>query len=233
MDGSSKDGRGVSGLDGPISQYLNRPVSRAISPLVAGLPVTPDQISWLSFGLVVAGGAAFSVRLHRLGGLLVHVGSVADGVDGEVARLQGTASASGALLDLALDRVADVILLAGLARGAGGRQIDWLLALAAANGALTASVVKERFGSEGESPAELQRAEATEGWRATMARFTGRDGRLFAATLAGLLGQPRLGLVWLAYSSNARLIDRVIAARLLLRRRDGETSAPSDEAAGG
>ena len=105
--------------------------------------------------------------------------------------------------------------------------------LAAANGALTASVVKERFGSEGESPAELQRAEATEGWRATMARFTGRDGRLFAATLAGLLGQPRLGLVWLAYSSNARLIDRVIAARLLLRRRDGETSAPSDEAAGG
>ncbi len=217
------ESKGVAGSDGVISRRLNRPISSRISPLVAGWPVTPDQWSYISFGSVCAGALAFAARAPRLGAALVHAGSVLDGVDGEVARLQGRSTAQGALLDLTLDRVSDIVLVAGLAIGAGGRRLDWLLALAAANGILTAGVVKERIGHEGADVAELQQQEAAGGDFAALLPYTGRDGRLFAVALAGLVRQPRLALLWLAATSNWRLIRRLKAARALLRRRGDES----------
>ena len=211
--------KGVSGTDGPISRLLNRPLSHRISARVWALPVTPDQWSFASFGLVCASAAAFAVHLPKAGAVLVHAGSIVDGVDGEVARLQGTSSTEGALLDLTLDRVTDIALVSGLALGAGGRSIDWLLALAAANGLDTASVVKERVSAEGVPAAELQREERSDDDLDAVLRFGGRDGRLFAVTLFGLIRQPRLALLWLAVTSNLRLQRRLGAARELLRRR--------------
>ena len=211
--------KGVSGSDGPVSRHLNRPISTRISSLVASWPVTPDQWSYASYGLVCAGSAAFALGAPRLGAAMVHAGSVLDGVDGEVARLQGESSAEGALLDLTLDRVSDVALLGGLALGAGGRGLDWLLALGAANGIVVASVVKERSGAEGMNVAELQREEAADGAAGALLPYTNRDGRLFAVTLCGLLRQPRLALLWLAVTSNLRLFGRLGAAREMLRRR--------------
>ena len=216
---SAPPDKGVSGTDGPISRLLNRPLSHRISARVWALPVTPDQWSFASFGLVCAGAAAFAVHLPKAGAVLVHAGSIVDGVDGEVARLQGTSSTEGALLDLTLDRVADIALVSGLALGAGGRSIDWLLALAAANGLDTASVVKERVSAEGVPAAELQREERSDDDLDAVLRFGGRDGRLFAVTLFGLIRQPRLALLWLAVTSNLRLQRRLSAARELLRRR--------------
>ena len=217
--GATPHEKGVSGSDGPVSRHLNRPISTRISPLVASWPVTPDQWSYVSCGLVCAGGAAFAVGAPRLGAAMVHAGSVLDGVDGEVARLQGTASAEGALLDVTLDRVSDVALLGGLVLGAGGRRLDWLLALGAANGIVVAGVVKERSGAEGLNVAELQREEAVAGAAGALLPYTNRDGRLFAVTLCGLLRQPRLALLWLAVTSNLRLFGRLGAAREMLRRR--------------
>ena len=211
--------KGVSGADGPVAKHLNRPVSTFISSRVARRSVTPDQWTYGAFYSVCAGAAAFAAGAPRAGALLVHAGSVLDGVDGEVARLQQASSAQGALLDLALDRVSDVALLAGLAFGAGGRRLDWLLALAAANGILTASVVKERVGAEGQNVAQLQREEATQDAIDALLPYTSRDGRLFAATLLGLLRQPRLALLWLAATSNLRLVRRLRAAREMLSRR--------------
>jgi CDP-L-myo-inositol myo-inositolphosphotransferase len=213
--------KGVSGLDGPVSRRLNRPVSRRISSRVARHPMTPNQWSGLAFGAVCAGALAFAARLPRLGAVLVHAGSVLDGVDGEVARLQGTASPSGALLDLALDRVSDVAVAGGLAAGAGGRGIDWLLALASTSGVLTSGIVKERLGAEGKSVAGLQREEARASAVDRLLPWTGRDGRLLAVTVAGLLRAPRLGLLWLAVTSNVRLVRRLAAARALLEGREG------------
>ena len=206
-------GKGVSGLDGIVSRLFNRPVSRQISSRVAALPVTPDQWSYAAFALACAAAASFIVRAPVAGAVLTHLGSVLDGVDGEVARLQGTASARGALLDLTLDRVADTVLLAGLAAGAGGRNLDWLLALAAASGIVTASTVKERASVEGVVAAELQQREASRGdWIARLMPLGGRDGRLAAVTVGGLLRQPRLALLWLAVTANLRLFRRLASA---------------------
>jgi hypothetical protein len=185
--------------------------------------MTPDQWSWVAFGAVCAGSGGFAVGQTRVGALLVHAGSVLDGVDGEVARLQGTSSPAGALLDLILDRVSDVTLLAGMAQAAGGRRRDWLLALAAANGVLISGIVKERLGAEHQSVARLQRDESSRAAVDRLLPWTGRDGRLFAATLAGLARRPRLGLAWLVFSSNLRLLRRASAARALLRERPTAT----------
>lgn len=214
LDGSA--GKGVSGLDGPISKHLNRPLSSRISARVWRWPVSPNQWSWTAFGLANVGAAAFAVRAPRLGGMLVHGASVLDGVDGEVARLQGTANSSGAMLDLVLDRVSDVAIVGGLALGAGSRRVDWLLALGAANGLLVSGIVKERVGAERQPVAELQRAEAAGSMLDRVVAWTGRDGRLFAVTLGGLLKQPRLTLIWLALASNLRLVRRFSAARVML-----------------
>ena len=214
--------KGVSGTDGPISRHINRPLSGLISRRMAPLPITPDQWTYASFGSVCAGAAAFAVGLPRMGALLVHAGSLLDGVDGEVARLQGTSSPQGALLDLTLDRVSDVAVLAGLALGAGGRRFDWLLALTAANGIVISSVVKERVGAEGHNVAQLQRDEGTEGLGGWLLPFTNSDGRRLAVTLCGLMRQPRLALIWLAGTSSLRLLRRLSVARATLRggRRD-------------
>ena len=209
--------KGIAGSDGPIARHLNRPLSQQISGRAWQQPITPNQWSLAAFGLVCAGSVAFAAGAPRFAALLVHAGSVVDGVDGEVARLQGTAGAEGALFDLTLDRIGDVSLLAGLAMAAGSRKRDWLLALVAANGILTASVIKERVSAERLSPSSLQRAEASAGGVRLLLPWANRDGRLFAVTALGLLKRPRLALLWLAVTSTWRLLERLTTARTLLR----------------
>jgi phosphatidylglycerophosphate synthase len=88
--------------DGPVSRFVNRPLSTRLSMALAPLRPAPDLVSLVALVLGLAGA------------LLVHAASVADGVDGEVARLQLRGGPRGALLDGVLDRVADAAVLAGL-----------------------------------------------------------------------------------------------------------------------
>jgi phosphatidylglycerophosphate synthase len=171
----------------------------------------------VAFGSVCLGAGAFAAGMPRIGAVLTHVGSVLDGVDGEVARLQGTASPAGALFDLVLDRISDVAVLVGLASGVGGRKVDWLLALAGTNGILISGLIKERVGAERLSVSDLQRLESANGALDALLPWTGRDSRLLGIAMAALAGSPRAGLIWAAAASNLRLIRRLAAARAMLR----------------
>src|SRR4029453_10220606 len=101
--------------DGPVSRFLNRPLSTRVSMALAPLRLSPDLISFLAFSLAIAGALMLAGGSGVVGAILVHLASIVDWVDGEVARLQVRASAAGALLDGVLDRVADAALVAGLA----------------------------------------------------------------------------------------------------------------------
>lgn len=103
--------------DGPVSQYLNRPISVLLSRHLAKLDITPNQISLFSFlcsllatGLFMLGGYIPLL----IGGVLAQFASIIDGCDGEVARLKYKSSDFGGWFDAVLDRYADAFLLFGL-----------------------------------------------------------------------------------------------------------------------
>ena len=194
--------------DGPVSRYVNRPLSSRFSMVISPLRPSPDFLSWLALGVGLLAAWLLVLGKGVAGGLLVCAGSVLDGMDGEAARLQIRASASGALLDGVLDRVADTAILAGLAIWAvrSGMSADVTIGLCAV--AVAASILsmasKDRIKALGMAPAP----EGAIGWL-----FGGRDGRLLLVTVAALAGRPIAALVVVAATSGLTLVVRLALVR--------------------
>lgn len=120
--------------DGPVSRWLNRPVSRRLSAVLLKVPgIRPGHATAANIAVAAAmtafllvGGATGVV----VAGLLFHVASVLDGVDGEIARATFRASRSGAALDSAVDAATTLLLLVGLAANLHWRGHDLALPLA-------------------------------------------------------------------------------------------------------
>jgi len=103
--------------DGPISRYLNRPLSIRISKYLAKTNISPNFISFLSFILCCIGAFFFFLGEYTfllLGAILAQASSIVDGCDGEIARLKFQETEYGAWFDAVLDRYADAFLLFGL-----------------------------------------------------------------------------------------------------------------------
>jgi 1L-myo-inositol 1-phosphate cytidylyltransferase / CDP-L-myo-inositol myo-inositolphosphotransferase len=193
--------------DGPVSRWLNRPLSTRLSMALAPLRPAPDLVSLVAFGLGLAGAALLAAGQGLPGGLLVHTSSIADGVDGEVARLQFRGSPRGALLDGLLDRVGDAAILAALGLWAlGGHDARGVLALtvAATTGALLSMASKDRAAALG-LPAAPERAL---GWL-----LGGRDGRLLLVAVGAVLGTPVAALAAVTATSALSLGLRVASLR--------------------
>lgn len=194
--------------DGPVSRYLNRPLSTRLSMLTSPLRPNPDLLSALALGVGLVAAWLLAGGEGVAGGLLVWAGSVLDGMDGEAARLQVRDSAAGALLDGVLDRVADTAVLAGLAIWAvrDGMSVDMTMGLCAA--AVAASILsmasKDRITALGLTPAP----EEALGWL-----FGGRDGRLLVVTIAALIGRPIAGLTVVAATAGLTLLLRLVLVR--------------------
>ncbi len=101
--------------DGPVSRYLNRPLSTRLTMLLSPLRIPPGLITAVAgmLGLVAAAGLAWGQGL--LSGLLIQTTNVVDGVDGETSRLHFRSSPRGAAIDALVDRVVDGSLVAGVA----------------------------------------------------------------------------------------------------------------------
>lgn len=103
-----------------------RPLAdRAIEPFVEGarrLGLTPNGVSVLAFLLATGAGVVYFLAgddrlLYLLGAALVFLNGWLDLLDGALARRLGTDSRAGDLLDHALDRYADIVIVSGLAGG--------------------------------------------------------------------------------------------------------------------
>jgi phosphatidylglycerophosphate synthase len=181
--------------DGPVSRLFNRPLSTRLSMVLAPLRPPPDLVSLVAFAFGLAGA------------LLVHASSVADGVDGEVARLQLRGGPRGALLDGLLDRVGDAAILAGLGLWAlDGHDTGGVLVLtvAATAGALLSMASKDRAAALGLPPAP----ERALGWL-----LGGRDGRLLLVAASAVLGAPVAALAAVTATSAMSLSLRVAFLR--------------------
>ena len=103
--------------DGPISRYLNRPISTRITRHLLRTDTTPNHVSFSSFILAMLGAFFFFSGEYInlvIGAILAQVSSVIDGCDGEIARLKFQATNFGGWFDAVLDRYADGFLLFGL-----------------------------------------------------------------------------------------------------------------------
>jgi phosphatidylglycerophosphate synthase len=102
----------VKSEDSPISKYVYRPISRPLTRLLVGTPVTPNQVSYVValLGLV---GCWFTARPGQqnliIGAALVLVAGFIDGCDGELARLRLTSSKFGAWLDTIVDELTTTV----------------------------------------------------------------------------------------------------------------------------
>jgi phosphatidylglycerophosphate synthase len=134
--------------DGIVSRYLNRPLSRPAARLLVSTPASPNAVTIFTLLLAAASGLMIAAGWNIAGGILIQVVSVADGVDGELARLKGMATRLGAVLDALTDRYADAFMLGGMTVFAF-RFEDWahpeLAGIAALLGALTVSYSRARI----------------------------------------------------------------------------------------
>lgn len=182
--------------DGPVSRFLNRPVSTRISMAVAHLPVSADLLSIAVAVIAVGAGLLLAAGYGIAGGIAVHAVSVLDGVDGEISRLRMRASARGALLDGILDRISDAAIIGGLGAWAVANTVPavptvWLVTVALA-GSMLSMASKDRAKLLGLPAAP----EARIGWL-----LGGRDGRLLLITLTAVAGLPLVGLLATATTS--------------------------------
>jgi phosphatidylglycerophosphate synthase len=175
--------------DGPVSRFLNRPVSTRITMALSRLRVPPAVPTAVSFLVGFAAACFLAAGQGIAGGLLIHASSMLDGVDGETARLTYRTSARGALLDSLADRVIDAMIVAGL--GLWSLHIHFrpkivvlLMAIGAA-WAITAMAGREKTTVLGLSPA----AEGILGFL-----MGGRDGRLLLVAIGAIIGRPLLAV---------------------------------------
>lgn len=100
-----------------IDVALHRPLAYVITRAAYPTPITPDQITWVSMFVGIASGAAawssFALGAPRLAlaGLLFILSAVFDCSDGQLARLRGTSSSFGRMLDGAVDAVVQTAVL--------------------------------------------------------------------------------------------------------------------------
>lgn len=93
-------------------------VERGLKPVGANLRragVKADHLT--AFGVLMSGAAALAIANGALRGglLLLALTAIPDVLDGAVAKASGTASPRGAFFDSVMDRVADALLLGGVA----------------------------------------------------------------------------------------------------------------------
>jgi choline kinase/phosphatidylglycerophosphate synthase len=196
--------------DGPISRYLNRPLSTRITRRLVNRSVTPNQISVFCFALSLVATALFAAGgfvALAAGGVLAQFSSVVDGCDGEVARLKFKESAFGGWFDAVLDRYSDAFLLFGLTWhvfAAQGSALALGVGFLAITGSFMVSYTADKYDSL--MKARFERSEGG-GFR------IGRDLRVLIIALGAVANLPFLALALIAGIMNIETLRRIIAAR--------------------
>ncbi|MEZ4444286.1 MAG: CDP-alcohol phosphatidyltransferase family protein [Polyangiaceae bacterium] len=122
-------------VDGLVARHLNRRISLAITRRLVDTRLTPHHLTAVTFAVGLA-GAAFALdggyAATATAGVLMQLGSILDGCDGELARLRFETSKLGEWLDTLGDDTSNVLFWAAVGIGIARRGGHDLLVLAAA-----------------------------------------------------------------------------------------------------
>lgn len=201
--------------DGIVSRYLNRPLSRPAARALSRTRVTPNQVTVVTLLVAIAAGAATAAGWNIAGGIAIQAASVADGVDGELARLRAMSTRFGEVLDAVTDRYADAIMLGGMtvyaARFEDHPHPEFVGMLALA-GALIVSYSRARI----EASMHLAPSDGLFG-------LASRDVRSLVAAIGAVLGLVYATLIVLAVASAL-----TVAWRLVYLKATGAGRPPHD-----
>ena len=193
----------------PVSIILNRPISLRISKILLKTGITPNQISVLSFFIGLSGASFFFVGEYFylvLGAMLIHIHSVVDGCDGEVARLKLRQTKYGGWLDSVLDRYADAAIILGLVYGywsVSGDVTIWMIGFFAIIGGFLNSYTSDKYDSI------FKNGDVAKGSKFRM----GRDVRLLLIVIGALTNQVLIMLIILAVIANFEALRRLVVLR--------------------
>ncbi|WP_022671037.1 sugar phosphate nucleotidyltransferase [Hippea alviniae] len=189
--------------DGPISYYLNRPISTFITRLLVNTNITPNQITIFSFLLSIFGSYLISIGSYLwlvIGGFVVQLSSIIDGCDGEIARLKFLSSDYGAWLDRSLDRYSDGFLIMGLTLYLFKNDhsiLNIIVGFLALIGSFMVSYTAIKYD-------EMLKKREKRTFR------IGRDLRIFIIFLGSLLNQLFLTLTLIAVIMNLESVRRIV-----------------------
>ena len=192
--------------DGPVSRWLNRPVSIRFSKILVNFNIMPNQISLFSFLLSIVAAGLFTLGNYgylALGGIIAQFASVIDGSDGEVARLKYLSSDYGGWFDAVLDRYADAFLLFGLTWYVYGQNLSpWALGVGflAIIGSFMNSYTADKYD-------RLMKNCIQKRIR------IGRDVRVLLIFLGAVSNHPYPVLIVIAVLMNAETIRRIIVCQ--------------------
>jgi CDP-diacylglycerol--glycerol-3-phosphate 3-phosphatidyltransferase len=193
----------------PRIVWIKQRFEAATSSLIDALArrgVTPTAVSLAGLAVTVSSVPLIATGWLTVGALVFGFGSLADGLDGALARRLGVVSDFGAFLDSTLDRIGEAAGLAGLtAYFALGGQV-WptvLVVVALAAGNLT-SYVRARAESLG--------VECSDGWMS-------RTERVFVFGIGLLLHVPELMIAVLALATTITAGQRFVAVQRALSER--------------
>lgn len=197
--------------EGPVSRHLNRRLSRPLAAALARTPASPDALTIAALAVSFAAAALVALGWPIAGGVAIQLASVADGIDGDLARLRGRASRFGAALDAIADRYADAAILGGMTihavRFESFPRPEAVGALALA-GALIVSYSRARAEASG-----LWSAMAAARGPLALSWLASRDVRLLAAAIGTAVGHCYWTLAALAVASALTVAARLLAAR--------------------
>lgn len=175
--------------DGPVSRWFNRPISTRMSLFLFRNAdwATPNLFTIASFISALAAGLLFLNEQLILGGILVHISSILDGVDGELARLREKSTMFGRILDSVLDRLGDISIILGLGLLLSPGVFRLTLTVLAVFGVVLVSHVTE-LASQQSNIAGLRNSFP----------WATRDVRLFVTSIGALAFQPLIPILFCA-----------------------------------
>lgn len=169
--------------------------------MLAPTGVSPMAVTWISTAAALAGAVFLGFRFYVAGAIVTFVAAIADCADGDLARVTGRSSATGAFMDSVMDRWTDAALILGIV-------YSDINAYAEIGGlALTASLLT----SYTRARAQGLGTDCPEG-------IGGRDARILILIVSVLAGVIWWGLLLVAVTGFITSIQRaVLAARRLSR----------------
>jgi len=188
--------------NGYVSRHINRKMSEPLARLLAKTKVTPNQMTWAAFGIALLSFFSFILGQNIIGGLLVQLSSIVDGIDGSLARLKSMTSEFGGFLDSVLDRYADIFIVLGLTLWSLSHESYpgiWIAGFLAITGTICISYTRARISPN-------HRRFFDKGLKS----LASRDIRLLLIMLGAVIGQAYFCLITIAAITNLVVFYRLI-----------------------